>query len=67
MHHLIYRFVLLLAHAFMNFIALTIIMEIDVTGSWVSVMLFAIFVIVSLIFLVQHIISFIQILKNNTT
>jgi len=61
-----FRLTVIIVHALVNFIAISYCMKFDITGSWLSFLLFAILCIVLLVAFIIHLISFVQFLKTNT-
>jgi len=64
MNNLAIRTIVLILHALLNFIVISYILDYDITGSWMRMILFSLLFITLLYFFVRHIISYIQFVKS---
>ena len=60
------RVVLLFLHALINFILISWLTDFDITGSWLTVIGFTLFVLLVIGTIIAHIISFINYIKTKT-
>ncbi len=61
-----FRLTVIIFHALVNFFVVSYCMKFDITGGWLSFLLFAMLCIVLLVVFIIHLLSFLQFLKTNT-
>ncbi len=64
MNNIVIRTVLLILHSLLNFFIISFIMDYDITGSWLRVILFSLMMLALLYFFVLHIINYSQLIKS---
>ena len=64
MNNTLIRTVLLILHALLNFFIISYIMDFDITGSWLRVILFVLLLMVLLYFFILHAIHYGKLLKS---
>lgn len=61
---LILRLLAVILHALLNFIAVSYLLDFDITGSWLVFIGFVLLVFLLVSLFLRHVISFIQFIKN---
>lgn len=65
MNTLFFRTAILLVHILLNFIVVSWFLKFDISGSWVSIVVFIIGLIVLMWVFIRHIISYLSFIKLN--
>ncbi|MCW3073393.1 MAG: hypothetical protein JWP69_462 [Flaviaesturariibacter sp.] len=66
MNRLLLKLVLLLLHAFVNFVIISWLVNFDITGSWLTVAGFVLLVLALIVFFIRHLVSFYYFIKTKT-
>jgi hypothetical protein len=61
-----FRIIMLMVHIMANFMLITVMMQYDVTGSWLSFTLFVLFCTGLAFLLIFHLFTFFRFLKTNS-
>jgi len=64
MNSLAFRTIALVLHSLLNFFVISYILDYDITGSWLRVILFSLLLITLLYFFILHIIRYAQFIKS---
>lgn len=64
MNNLLFRTLMLLLHALVNFFIVSYIMDYDLTGSWFRLLLFVLLLLLLLYFFILHIIAYYKLVKS---
>ena len=64
MNNIVLRTILLILHVLLNFFIVSFLMDYDITGSWLRMILFILLLIVLLYFFILHIFYYSKLLKS---
>ena len=64
MNKLLFRTLILLLHALLNFFIVSFVMDYDLTGSWLRIALFILMLMVLLYFFILHIVAYYKLVKS---
>jgi hypothetical protein len=64
MNNVLFRTVLIILHALLNFFIISYIMDFDITGSWLRLILFVLLLMILLYFFIIHVIFYSKLLKS---
>lgn len=64
MNNILFRTLMLLLHALLNFFIVSYVMDYDLTGSWLRIILFVLLLLALLYFFILHLIAYYKLLKS---